>query len=130
MAVTEFMQKALDDVNERFVYRADGDVDDWDIIRGDDAIEGDCEDYALAVLWNLSGQSWLKFFWLLLSFQAVIWHVKSYQGNGHAVLWYKGYWCDNMMNNWYETKHMLHKRRFPQILPTVLLKLLIGKLIN
>ena len=63
----------------KWKYRLDkeqyGMADAWKIIYSEDEkgkFVGDCEDYALSILWRLSGESHLKMWWLLVTHQAGI----------------------------------------------------------
>jgi hypothetical protein len=92
-------QQALDLLNERFVYQADrpGLVDRWHILSGDGPWRGDCEDYALTLMWLVSDRSWLKFWLALLTFRHVMWHVRvGPNRTGHALVKINGQWYDNI----------------------------------
>ena len=90
--------------NSRWKYRYDKDqygmADAWKIIYTPD-IEGnyvgDCEDYALSILYRLCDESHIKMWWLLITHQAGICLVgkKSKWKVSHAVLRYKGEYVDN-----------------------------------
>jgi hypothetical protein len=73
--------------------------DAWVIIRNEDEngqFVGDCEDYALSLLWRLCDKSDLKLWWMLFTHQAGICGVGSSKTKmNHAVLKYKGEYCDN-----------------------------------
>lgn len=126
--VTTRMQSELEKLHRRFVYVPDNTrLDHWRIHRGDGEVRGDCEDFALTLLWQLSDQSMRRFWWNIITMRACFWHVKSYNGGGHAVLWYKGYWADNMEYTWYRTDQMRHTRRWPILAPIVLLKFALAK---
>lgn len=126
MTVTHKMHSAYQCVAGRFKYARDPKIDTWTINRGDGTIQGDCEDFSLSVLWELSDRSWFKFWMYLITFQAVIWFVKTRGGEGHAVIWFGGHWTDNTANGWYDSNQMTHKKIFPFIFPFVALKLIIG----
>ncbi|MDE4297146.1 hypothetical protein PXK56_18335 [Phaeobacter gallaeciensis] len=128
MTLTKTMITTRNRVARRFHYTVDpGRIDNWKVTDGDGPILDDCDGFTLTLLFNLCDRSWLKFWWTLLTFQAVIWHVTSYKGNGHAALWYRGWWADNMETGWYLTEDMRHSRRFPWLAPMVAMKLMIGK---
>ena len=90
--------------NSRWKYRYDKDqygmTDAWKIIYAPD-IEGnyvgDCEDYALSILYRLCDESHIKMWWLLITHQAGICLVgrKNKWKVSHAVLRYKGEYVDN-----------------------------------
>ena len=90
--------------NSRWKYRYDKDqygmADAWKIIYNPDAegkYVGDCEDYALSILWRLCDESHILMWWLLITHQAGICLVgkKSKWKVSHAVLRYKGEYVDN-----------------------------------
>ena len=95
--------KIIKDFNAKWKYRKDKDqygmADAWKIIYSEDGegkYVGDCEDYALSILWRLAGRSQLKMWWLLVTHQAGICCVgPSKTKVSHAVLRYKGQWVDN-----------------------------------
>jgi hypothetical protein len=74
-------------------------ADAWKIIYSEDAegkFVGDCEDYALSILYRLSDKSHLKMWWLLITHQAGICLVGPSKWKlSHAVLRYKGEYVDN-----------------------------------
>jgi hypothetical protein len=130
MTVTPTMRKERNKIEYRFFYTKDPKIDYWRVTTYDGPVKDDCDGYALTLLWGLAGRSWWRFWWLLITFQATIWFVKSYNGDGHAVLWYRGWWADNMEYKWYRTADMRHTRRFPMPWPSVALKLLIGVVVS
>tara|TARA_B100000424_G_scaffold262506_1_gene248594 strand:+ start:595 stop:1029 length:435 start_codon:yes stop_codon:yes gene_type:complete len=91
--------------NSKWRYRKDkhqyGMRDAWKIIYSTNAegkYEGDCEDYALSILYRLAGESHLKMWWLLITHQAGICLVgPSKFKTSHAVLRYKGEYIDNQV---------------------------------
>lgn len=127
--VTEAMKNEHADVKRRFEYQADSGMDRWRIHKTDGSIVGDCEDFSLTLLWQLAGRSTWRFWWLLLTCQAAIWHVKSYTDEPHAILWYRGWWADNMEPTWYQKNEMRHTLRFPWVMPFPILKILLAKII-
>lgn len=128
--MNDFMRQTLQGLFRRFHYTRDGKLDHWRIHKNGTNVYGDCEDFALTLLYDLSGRSMWKFWWNQITFRAVIWYVTSYQGDGHAILWYRGWWADNMERDWYLTKDMRHKRRFPWLAPFVALKLTVGSIMR
>ena len=95
--------KIVSDFNKKWKYRYDkeqyGMADAWCIIRSESEsgkFEGDCEDYALSLLWRLSDKNDLKMWWMLITRQAGICGVgRSKTKMTHAVLRYKGEYVDN-----------------------------------
>lgn len=114
----------LDDLNKRFVWTQDHWVDSWHIMQGDGPLRGDCDDYACTALYVVCGENIFKFWFMLLTFQAVIWFVYSPDGGRHVALWVRGKgWIDN----WYTSFGPLkHTKRFPAIMPIPVIKLFLG----
>jgi len=91
------------DFDSKWEYRLDstqyGMADAWKIIYSLDEkgkYVGDCEDYALSVLYRLCGESHLKMWIMLLTHRAGICLVgPSSTKVSHAVLRYKGEYVDN-----------------------------------
>ena len=103
-----------------FSYKRDK-VESWDILRDGTSRKGDCEDFALTTLWLLADKSMVKFWWYLVSFQAVIWYVKAAgSGEGHAELWFRGEWIDNIHPTWSDKAQ--NKKVFPYLFPLVIYK--------
>ena len=110
--------------------------DMWFVIKPNEqgAYRGDCEDYSLSVLYYVICQgSWLKFWWLLFTFQAEICGCQTKNG-GHAVLRYGDMYIDNWTKAWVEREDMeeLGHDFWPwnyTILPTtVAIKMALGKI--
>ena len=115
-------------VDKSFVYTSDVGGERWRIMKptADGKLEGDCEDYALTVLYYVADKSLLKFWFYLITFQAVIWHCKTINGTHHAQLWFRGRWIDNIGATWSKTHR--HKLWFPYIFPLVAYRMLTSKL--
>lgn len=95
---------ALSTVNDGFDYTADRDEfrfrDVWRIMDLG-KLEGDCEDYALTVLWLLAGKNPARMAWWLLSRRAKIhFHKHTERGTGHASLQYRDKHVDNITRRW------------------------------
>ena len=72
--------------------------DAWHIIHEttDGKWVGDCEDYALTMLWLLKGKSYRAFWWSLVCGEAKVCCVGPSKWKvTHAVLRYKGHYIDN-----------------------------------
>tara|TARA_B110000211_G_C13633158_1_gene358348 strand:- start:53 stop:451 length:399 start_codon:yes stop_codon:yes gene_type:complete len=92
-------------INDRYDYKFDQDqyqvADLWKVMAlKDGRLVGDCEDYALTVLWYLSGESLMKFVWNLLTYRARIWYVTVPGGGGHALLEFDGKFIDQWKMEW------------------------------
>lgn len=111
-----------------FKYTKDGRLDTWRILTGP-VKKGDCDDFAVTVLYEECGRSLPRFWFKLITFQAVLWYVTTPRGVGHLMLWMPGKnrgWIDNRLPKWRDD----HKNRkwFPMLAPIVALKLFLGKL--
>lgn len=96
-------KEALDDVNERFLYRTDRDQylfpEVWRVMRAD-RYEGDCEDYALRILKNITGST-RAMFWALITRRAKLHHlVHRTRRTGHLVLQWGDKYVDNQTRFW------------------------------
>ena len=87
-------QRAVDKVNEDWVYQPDRSVDRWSF-----STPGDCENYSLRVLSKIGGSN-KEAYYMLMNQEAYIWYVKTLSGNGHAVLEYQGRFVDNRYQEW------------------------------
>ena len=108
-----------------FLYRPDGPIDSWRILKGPGKLLGDCDDFAVTLLWRLSNRSLLQFWWNILTLRGVIWMCKSERGRLHVCLKYRGQWADNIYPMWSPSPRF--KLIFPMIAPWVALKLAIGR---
>mgnify|MGYP000035298331 CR=1 FL=1 len=120
----------LDDLNARFVYKGESSrIDNWRILKGDGRIEGDCEDYALTLIWLMEGRSLFRFWLAIFLFKYRIWHCASPRGVGHAIIFHDGKWIDNIQRRWVaaEPKSLGYKLRYPMIPPLVVAKMLVAK---
>lgn len=110
----------------------------WRVLKVNELGEyrGDCEDYSLSVLYYVICQeSWLKFWWLLFTFQAELCGCETKTGGGHAVLRYGDQYIDNWSKAWVGrdgmTKGLGHTfwPWYKTILPTtVAIKMVMAKL--
>lgn len=127
-------QTAQHDLNRRFTYRADkGEY--WRVLKGWGAVEGDCEDYSLTLIWLSEGRSMLRFWIALITFKYLIWRCTSPGGGGHAVLWTRGIgWTDNIQRrvvpNRKELRALGYRLWFPNVFPLVALKFLFRPLLK
>lgn len=125
----------LKDFNTLYNYKYDPDGRDlWRVIKPvEEVYRGDCEDYALSVLYYVvCKESWLKFWWMLFTFSAEICGCKTEAG-GHAVLRVGNMYIDNWTKEWVDRAHMesLGHKFWSwnyTILPTTVgIKMLLGK---
>ncbi len=126
------MSKDLDYLAKNFVYKRDGKLDNWQIMPLD-KLEGDCDDYAVTALYLACDKSLVKFWWSILTFQAIFWHTLSPKGNGHLVLCYKNRYIDNWQKTWVTKDTLTYKGyvfKFPWIFPFCGIKMLIGVLVR
>ena len=121
-------------LNSHWTYKYDTDQfaakDHWRIMKEPPYL-GDCEDYALTVLWLICNKSMWKFWWCLISGKAQIRRVITHNGGGHAILRYGDMWIDNWTKKfvkWEEMEKLGHKKDKWFYLPQdVALKLAIAK---
>lgn len=115
-----------------FGYKSDGKLDNWRIMDPDNYV-GDCDDYAVTALYLECNKSLLKFWWMLITFQAIFWFTKSPAGGGHLVLWVRGEgYIDNWANRLYRPKEEFseYKFLFPFPFPLVAMKMAFGKIVS
>ncbi len=120
-------EQARKDLNARYSYKKDP-VDRWNILKGDLAIEGDCADNVLTLIWLVCGRRMLRFWMSLITFKFVIWHCLSPKGVRHAVVWCRGYgWTDNSgrLMTRADLKAFGYKLKWPYLPPIVALKFLL-----
>jgi len=95
-----------------------------------DKLVGDCDDYAVTALYLMCEGSLFKFWFKLLTFQAMFWFTKSPAGGGHLVLWMRGHgYIDNLDRKWVSRDYMKstgYKFLFPWLVPFVAMKMLFG----
>lgn len=117
-------------LDTKFYYEPDGKIDTWHIIDYKDINAGDCDDYALTLMYIYSGESLLKMYWNMLTCKIRPWLVKTKKGSNHIVLWTRGEgWTDNIMSNVSETSPD-YEYICPVPVAYVAFKQLMGKLIN
>lgn len=95
------MGSSVQELNDRFVYKRDR-KEHWTILRNlTGPLEGDCEDYALTLLWFESQRSTVRALWALFRGTYKIWFCYyTPTGEGHAVLSHDGEYIDNIQKRW------------------------------
>lgn len=102
-----------------FTYRSDrdtvGKVEDWRVIKWDGPFEGDCEDFALTLLYRIAGDLG-GMFELLRSDRAIVWWCMNSKGDAHVCVELLGYgFADNVFPVWSRTpKFDLHWKVSPE----------------
>ena len=92
----------LEHLNKNFQYVYDknayGKRDAWYVMK-QLPFEGDCEDYSLTYLYEVSGRSYIKMFWNLIfgGYKICFCTVK---GEGHGVLRFHERYLDNIQQDW------------------------------
>ena len=92
----------LEHLNKNFKYVYDKDAygkrDAWYVMK-QPPFEGDCEDYSLTYLYEVSGKSYIKMFWNLIfgGYKLCFCTIKE---EGHAVLRYCDRYLDNIQKDW------------------------------
>ena len=116
----------LEDVSKNFTWVSDmdqfGKREAWYIMR-EKPYEGDCEDFALTVLYNIKDRSVFKMLLSMTFLQSKIHYCTAPNGVLHNTLRYKGWYTDNWEFKW-RTKeeylergykfHPRRRRRLPQ----------------
>jgi len=121
MTVTADMRAAAHDLNVRFTYRPDPKWDDrWTVLRRSN--EGDCDDYAVTIAWDLSGRSIWRMLRNVARGRARFWRCETAHNVPHIIFEWDGYYIDNMHARWLDGRPHFDHRRVR--LPMVLLKLL------
>jgi hypothetical protein len=104
------MNLALDMFIKQYEYKHDPKGrDQWRVLTpdADGKFRGDCEDFALSVLYYvICHESWLKFWWLLLTGKAKLCYVMTKNDVGHAVLRYDDMYIDNWTKDWVHKAYM------------------------
>lgn len=98
--VTDREQRTLNSLNADFTYVTDGDRygsgEVWVVPVGEH-VKGDCEDYALALLYRLLGRNlFLTVAYLLTGRARMLFYKHSTKGTGHAALC----WCSEQDDEW------------------------------
>lgn len=123
------MNKDLEYLGQNFEYVSDGKLDNWRIMPMDN-LKGDCDDFAVTALYLACDRSLVKFWFMILTFQALLWHMRSPAGGGHLVLWLRGHgYIDNWDCQWVTKEYLLeqgYKFRFPFIFPFCAMKMFFG----
>jgi len=116
-------ERQLKELNSSWAYKYDIDQyakrEHWQIMK-DHPYVGDCEDYALTLLYLISGKSMWKFWWYLCTGKAQIRRVITKNGGGHAVLRFGKMWADNWTKKfvtWEEMEKLGHKKYYWFYLP-------------
>ena len=128
------VKQAVRDVASKFVYREDKRiiVDHWSVMKERDGkLYGDCDDFALTVIWKTCDENILKFFWyVMILHKHRIYHAKTHDGAGHAYGYADGLYFDNWTLEalpkeefFAKTKHR-SKFFFPS--PFMIVQLLVG----
>ena len=112
LMITDEMQDQLVDVVENFIYTTDMNQyakrEAWYIMK-EKPYHGDCEDFALTILYNLCGRSVVKLLFSIFIGRSKICYTKSPKGGGHAVLRYKGLYTDNWQDAWLTKQDYIDK---------------------
>lgn len=132
------INQAIKLVNSKFVYTSDSNslpFDEWRVMDEDaqDKLRGDCEDYSLTVLWYVCDRSWWKFLWyVILTHQYRIYHVKTHTGGRHAVGRIGDLWFDNWTKEALPYKEFFnrtnHEHKYFYFMPIMFIPFIVGHL--
>ena len=122
------IEDAIKHINKTFKYKSDKKwLDKWTVMN--EPFVGDCEDYSLTTIYHAKDKSMLKFVWALITFEYVLYFVKTSRGEGHAITRHKGMYFDNIQRK-LVTKEKLVEDGYRLFIPLpflfVFLKMLIG----
>lgn len=127
------LRASIDYVSRHFEYKKDPSrIDAWKVMRYKDGkYKGDCEDFALTVLWYYFGENLFKFILNVFILHRVgIYYAKTKNGRGHAVCRVGDLWFDNFTREalpksvfFAKTGHKIKLRYF---LPYMILQPIIG----
>lgn len=132
VAATQQEKFALHRVRRAFVYVPDRfGLTGWRILPSPyetgHKIEGDCEDFALTLAYELHDRLLVRFLLANLLFRTVVWVGFTANGRPHAALRHRGLWADNIFPVWSKSPSP-HKMIFPVWGPFLWLFLLLGQL--
>ena len=101
--------QSLITTNKNFTYVSDpnkGEKDKWAVHDNRKPFQGNCEDYALAVAYEISGYSKAKLSFNILTGKLKIWHCRA--GNTeHTILEYKNQFAECIYKKWITSKDAL-----------------------
>ena len=102
----------LSEFRRRYVYKADK-SDKWTILdAAEGPLRGDCEDFALTVLWILAGCDRAEMARMVKRGDAYLWFTHTERGIGHMMLWANGWgWIDCNHPKWSLTPHYRQEER-------------------
>lgn len=107
-------QAALEQTKRDFTYVSDENRDRWHLGPLEGPFRGDCEEFALTLLLRIAGAESVMFA-MLAQGDARIERVLSDRGNGHAVLWLKGWgYVDSIHQFWRKDRLFDHKQTFSE----------------
>ena len=102
----------LEDVSKNFTWVSDmdqfGKREAWYIMR-EKPYEGDCEDFALTVLYNIKNRSVFKMLLSMTFLQSKIHYCTAPNGVLHNTLRYKGWYTDNWEFKWRTKEEYLER---------------------
>jgi predicted transglutaminase-like cysteine proteinase len=102
-------------LNRTYRYRYDNDqygTDTWRIMT-EEPYQGDCEDYAVTLLWMMSGKSMVDFWINVITYKAQLVRVITKNGRGHVILRIGDLYIDNWTRefvSWDKMEELGHKK--------------------
>ena len=112
MRITDKMQDELVEVVGNFTYVSDSDQfgkrEAWYIMK-EKPYKGDCEDFALTILYNICNRKIFVMMMSILIGRSKICYTKSPRDGGHAVLRHRGLYTDNWQKEWMTKQDYLDK---------------------
>lgn len=91
-------KEALSSLHERFTYKEDK-SEAWQVLSSDGPVQGDCEDFALTLIKEITGHFW----WPVISGRFKLIRC-LYSGDGHMILLDRdtGLFADNIQRVWFD----------------------------
>lgn len=123
MPVTDLMRCSANRLNERFEYCEESRWSDrWDVMRGKNALLGDCDDYAITLAYYVTGRTWLGLLRAVWRRNVEFWYCFTSDGESHMLLKHNDMWIDNIHREWsHDPRHDL---RFRAPFPLVVAKMI------
>lgn len=123
MPLTDLMRCSANRLNERFEYCDESRWNDrWDVMRGENALLGDCDDYAITLAYYLTGRTWLGLLRAIWRRDVEFWYCFTSDGEPHMLLKHNDMWIDNIYREWVHAPP--HELRFRAPFPLVVAKMI------
>lgn len=119
-------QQRLEALLDRFTWESDGKLDSYHIMAATGPVRGDCDDFAVTLVFEMADRKPLRFMRWILTGHVQFWLVRDPQGERHIALYVDGVgFTDNQKRTWTDS-NAPHAplRRLPRLIPVC--KLFVG----